>query len=329
VTATAGGKTGTAHVSVTSAAAPTIAVAAVATPAPVIATTTAATVLGASGEGEPTLVYSWSASGPGSISASPNGTNAAKSSTITFTAAGSYTLTALVTDGNGQSATSSVAVTVAATPTAIVVTPPTAVVVAGESRDFAASVEDQFGTVAQGTPAWSIDVGGTVDSNGHFVAGPDAGGPYNLVASGAGVTGTAKIIVAAAPDTTAPSVTIVAPVDGDALSDTTTLIADASDDLGVAAVVFEVNGARLQVNQAPWQASWDTSTIPDGTYTVDATAIDYAGNESATAEVTVQVVHAHAGLGRVSGGCAAGSSNTGPILLVLIVPLVRRRRRRS
>jgi hypothetical protein len=82
VTATAGGKTGTAQVSVTGPNAPTVAQAASATPSPVTGTTTTATVIGASGAGEPALTYTWTSSGPAPVMVAPNGTNAAKTATI-------------------------------------------------------------------------------------------------------------------------------------------------------------------------------------------------------------------------------------------------------
>ena len=67
-----------------------------ASPNPVTGTSTALSVLGADTAGESTINYTWSATGPGTVSFSANGTNAAKNTTATFTAAGNYTLQAVL-----------------------------------------------------------------------------------------------------------------------------------------------------------------------------------------------------------------------------------------
>ena len=75
-------------------AAPTIATAAAASPNPVTGSTTALSVLGADDGGEANLTYTWATTGtpPAAVTFSANGTNAAKTTTATFTKAGSYTL---------------------------------------------------------------------------------------------------------------------------------------------------------------------------------------------------------------------------------------------
>src|SRR5205085_167101 len=105
-------------------------------------------------------------------------------------------------------------VTVDATPTAVAVMPPSAVVVVGNERDFTASVNDQFGHAAAVAPTWSVSGGGTVDAMGHFIAGGTVGGPFTLTATGGGAAGTAQIVVVDHPDTTPPTISITAPADG-------------------------------------------------------------------------------------------------------------------
>src|SRR5262249_11394689 len=71
--------------------APTVATASAASPATTGGLTTNLSVLGASGNGESTLTYTWSATVPSGVSLpsySANGTNAAKNTTATFTHAG-------------------------------------------------------------------------------------------------------------------------------------------------------------------------------------------------------------------------------------------------
>ena len=115
VQATSGGISGTASVAVvTGYAVPTVAKAASASPAPVAGTSTTLSVLGADDGGESNLTYTWSLTGtpPAPVTFSANGTNAAKNTTVTFTAAGVYNFTVTITDQNGLSTTSSVAMQV-------------------------------------------------------------------------------------------------------------------------------------------------------------------------------------------------------------------------
>ncbi|MFH1499159.1 MAG: BNR-4 repeat-containing protein [Verrucomicrobiota bacterium] len=63
-------------------------------------------VLGYDDYEESALKYAWSATGPGTVSFSAQNTNAAKTCTATFSATGTYVLTATVTDEDGLSVTS-------------------------------------------------------------------------------------------------------------------------------------------------------------------------------------------------------------------------------
>ena len=92
--------------------APTVATAASASPNPVGGLTTTLSVQGADDGGVANLIYTWTVSGPGMVTFSANGTNAASTSTATFTQAGTYTFVATITDAGGLSTTSSVNVTV-------------------------------------------------------------------------------------------------------------------------------------------------------------------------------------------------------------------------
>ena len=89
---------------------PTVAASAAANPSPVAGTITDLSVLGADVAGESGLTYTWSVVGRrarhGQLQ--PNGTNAAKSTYATFSATGSYTLRATITNPAGLSITSPV-----------------------------------------------------------------------------------------------------------------------------------------------------------------------------------------------------------------------------
>lgn len=180
--------------------APTIATAAAANPSSVSSSTTALSALGADDAGEASLRYTWAASGnpPAAVTFSPNGTNAAKSSTATFTRAGTYQLTVTVADAQGLTATSNVTVTVNQTLTSVVVTPGSATVAPSATQAFAAAARDQFSQPMATTPTftWAVSGGGTISSAGVFTAGGANGGPFTVTASTGGKSGTASVTVA-------------------------------------------------------------------------------------------------------------------------------------
>ena len=101
--------------------------------------------------------------------------------------------------------------------------------------------------------------------------------------SGSGTTGTGG------GDTTAPAVSLTAPLAGSTLSGTVAVSATASDDVGVASVQFLLDGVALgsEVGTAPYSVNWDTSTATAGTHTLSAIAKDAAGNSTTAAAVKV------------------------------------------
>ena len=182
---------------------PTIATAAAA-PATVTGTTAALSVLGAdapSTAGEASLTYTWVAtSGPTAAvpTFSANGTNAAKNTTVTFAAVGTYTFQVTAADRLGQSVTSSVTVNVTATVTTIQVTPAAATLIAGQSTQFTAAALDQFGAAVATTPnvTWAVTSGsGTITAAGLYTAGSTPGSATVSATTAAGVVGTATVTV--------------------------------------------------------------------------------------------------------------------------------------
>ena len=160
------------------AAAPTVATPAAAAPSPVTARTAVLTVLGADDGGEANLTYTWAAkTAPSGASPafSANGTNASKSSAVTFNKAGSYAFTVMIRDTTSLTVTSTVNVTVSQTVTAITVSPPRAVLAHSGMQAFTAACLDQFGAaIASPALTWSIDSGGVGSVNattGLYTAG--------------------------------------------------------------------------------------------------------------------------------------------------------------
>jgi autotransporter-associated beta strand protein len=178
--------------------APTV-IAATATPGTVTGSTAILSVLGADDHGEPNLRYGWTAQGPAAVTFSDTNTNAAKSSVATFSRAGSYTLTATITDSSGLTAATTVNVTVAQTLTAIAVSPETVSLVAGLTQQFSASATDQFGNPLTTQPSftWAVTGGGSITTTGLFTAAATAG-TSTVTASALSVTGQAAVTITSA-----------------------------------------------------------------------------------------------------------------------------------
>jgi chitodextrinase len=92
------------------------------------------------------------------------------------------------------------------------------------------------------------------------------------------------------PDTIPPTISIIAPANGAVVAGTVSVSASAADNVGVAGVQFMVDGTNLgaEVVTAPYQVSWNTTSISNGSHTVTARARDAAGN-TATATATALV----------------------------------------
>ena len=95
------------------------------------------------------------------------------------------------------------------------------------------------------------------------------------------------------PDVTKPTVAISAPTDGSSVvvTNTVAITADASDDTGVAAVEFYVDGnLQSTVTDAPYTYVWDTTGATVGNHSITAKAYDAAENETDASAVTVNVL---------------------------------------
>jgi subtilisin family serine protease len=91
-------------------------------------------------------------------------------------------------------------------------------------------------------------------------------------------------------DTTEPTVSITSPANGATVSGPVTITADASDNVGVTKVEFRVGGAVIAEDTSePYSATWDSTTVVEGSYVISAKAYDAAGNHSTSAGITVTV----------------------------------------
>jgi len=166
----------------------------------------------------------------------------------------------------------------------------------------------------------ATDTASTVTSvsfyDGSTLIGTDSTSPYSVVwntntattigshsltakaTDAANLTGTStavSVTVNAAPvsDNTPPTVSFSVPANGSTVSgNAVTLSATATDNVKVASVTFSVNGVTIgspvttPTANNTYSVTWDTTPLPDGTYTVVAKAVDTSpsGNPATTTE---------------------------------------------
>jgi glucose/arabinose dehydrogenase/PKD repeat protein len=96
-------------------------------------------------------------------------------------------------------------------------------------------------------------------------------------------------------DTVPPQVSITSPASGAQLSNSITITATASDNVGVAGVQFFVDNVAVgsEDTATPYSVNWDTRSVANGTHTLTARARDTAGNVSTSSGVAVNVSNAN------------------------------------
>ncbi|MDE2311708.1 MAG: hypothetical protein KGJ93_01270 [Patescibacteria group bacterium] len=96
---------------------------------------------------------------------------------------------------------------------------------------------------------------------------------------------------APAADTTPPVASVTSPANGATVSGSISLIATATDNVGVAGVQFKVDGVNVgaEDTSSPYGSTWDTTTATNGTHLITATARDAAGNLGVSSAVSVTV----------------------------------------
>jgi hypothetical protein len=91
-------------------------------------------------------------------------------------------------------------------------------------------------------------------------------------------------------DTTAPTTSLTAPLNGATVSATANVTATASDNVGVTRVEFWLDGALQSTDTtSPYAWSWNTTSATNGAHTLQSRAFDAANNSGSSAIVNVTV----------------------------------------
>jgi len=114
-------------------------------------------------------------------------------------------------------------------------------------------------------------------------------------------------------DTTPPTTSITAPANGATVSGTTTVSANASDNVGVTKVEFYLDGALQSTDTtSPYSWSWNTTATANGSHSLVTKAYDAANNVGTSATITVTVSNSAASQLLGNPGFENGSTNTAP-----------------
>jgi hypothetical protein len=86
---------------------------------------------------------------------------------------------------------------------------------------------------------------------------------------------------------------VTGPAAGETVSGTVSVAASASDDIGVTGVRFLVDGVAIgaEDTSAPFEASWNTTALANGSHVLTAVARDAAGNQSTSQSLVVTVAN--------------------------------------
>jgi hypothetical protein len=160
------------------------------------------------------------------------------------------------------------------------------------------SVQFQLDGANLGAPDTSAPYSVSWDTTGaangsHTLRAVARDGLLGLTFTSAPVTVTVANNAPPPADTTPPTVSITSPAPGATVFGTTSVTADAADDVGVVGVQFLGDGTPLapEVTTPPYAISVDTTQSNDGPHTLTAVARDAAGHSTTSAPVTVTVAN--------------------------------------
>src|SRR5271168_1286097 len=237
----------------------------------------------------------------------------------TSVANGSHTLTAVGKDSSGNTATSAgvkitVSNPVASTLTVSITSPAASATVSGTVAVAATATDSVTISSVQlqvdGASVGSADT--TSPYNFSWSSSSVANGSHTFTAvakdsSGNTATSAAVKVTVNNSDTTPPTVSITAPASSATVSGTVTVSATASDNVAVASVQLQVDGANVGSadTASPYNFSWITTNYANGSHALTAIAKDSAGNATTSATVNVTVSNTSG-----SGGSGSGIPST-------------------
>jgi hypothetical protein len=121
-------------------------------------------------------------------------------------------------------------------------------------------------------------------------AGRDMQFGYGRVDAAAAVAASASAV--SPVDGSAPSASIASPYASSTVSGLVAVDVSASDDVGVVRVDLLVNGAKVASDStSPFAFSWDSTKVANGMASLQAVAVDAAGNAGTSAAVSVNVAN--------------------------------------
>jgi hypothetical protein len=146
--------------------------------------------------------------------------------------------------------------------------------------------------VATATPSgygWVATWDSTTVPNGTYTL-------QSVASDGAGYQGVSPAITVVVENAPPPT-SILVPSNGASVSGTQVVFDAGSPNVGVTTVKFELTGGSLNdvvvATATPthygWVATWDSTTVPDGTYTLQSVASDAGGNEGVSPAISVTV----------------------------------------
>gem|GEM_PF-3270818 len=186
----------------------------------------------------------------------------------------------------------------------------------GGTISGAASASAPF-SIVSGSPFTLVGVGATQTVTVRFTPTTmaTASATVSFTASGGSNSAIATGTGASSADTTPPTIAVAAPLAGATVSGRVTVSANATDNVGVAAVQFKLDGVILgvQVTTPPYAITWDTTTAASGVHTLSAVARDASGNTGTSAGVTVTVANGSTTAAPTTSNrnCPAGQAKKG------------------
>src|SRR5260370_37417718 len=107
------------------------------------------------------------------------------------------------------------------------------------------------------------------------------------------------------------------PANGSTISGTVTVSANATDNVGVAAIQFQLDGANLGAavtgSGPSYSMSWDTTKASNTAHTLTAVASDAAGNTATAVNISVTVSNTAVGPASSAVSASAITSSGGTL----------------